>query len=68
MIPTHDKEGADTVAELGPRAFAATSGQAAAAGDIVVVTVPVKECGVVAVVIVGVAPGGRAARRAVSDR
>ncbi|MFI6782113.1 NADPH-dependent F420 reductase [Micromonospora sp. NPDC050276] len=33
---------ADTVAELGPRASAATSGQAAAAGDIVVITVPVK--------------------------
>ncbi|GAB2614774.1 NADPH-dependent F420 reductase [Kribbella endophytica] len=30
-----------TVAELGPRATAATSGEAAAAGDIVVVTVPV---------------------------
>jgi len=33
---------ADTVAELGPRASAATSGQAAAAGDIVVVSVPVR--------------------------
>ncbi|WUI52128.1 NAD(P)-binding domain-containing protein [Streptomyces sp. NBC_00414] len=33
---------ADTVAELGPRASAATSEGAAAAGDIVVVTVPVK--------------------------
>ena len=33
---------ADTVAELGPRASAATSGEAAGAGDIVVVTVPVK--------------------------
>ena len=33
---------ADTVAELGPRAIAAASGQAAAAGDIVVVTVPVQ--------------------------
>jgi predicted dinucleotide-binding enzyme len=33
---------AGTVAELGPRASAATSGEAAAAGDIVVVTVPVK--------------------------
>ena len=33
---------ADTVAELGPRASAATSGDAAAIGDIVVVTVPVK--------------------------
>ncbi|AXL93644.1 NADP oxidoreductase [Streptomyces sp. CB09001] len=33
---------ADTVTELGPRASAATSGEAAAAGDIVVVTVPVK--------------------------
>ncbi|TCC37509.1 NADP oxidoreductase [Kribbella capetownensis] len=33
---------ADTVAELGPAATAATSGEAAAAGDIVVVTVPVK--------------------------
>ena len=32
---------ADTAAELGPRAFAATSGEAAAAGDIVVVTAPV---------------------------
>ncbi|GAA4264192.1 NADPH-dependent F420 reductase [Dactylosporangium darangshiense] len=32
---------ADTVAELGPRASAATSGEAAAAGDIVVITVPV---------------------------
>jgi predicted dinucleotide-binding enzyme len=31
----------DVVAELGPRASAATSGEAAAAGDIVVVTVPV---------------------------
>lgn len=33
---------ADAVAELGPLASAATSGQAAAAGDIVVVTVPLK--------------------------
>jgi hypothetical protein len=33
---------ADTAAELGPAASAATSGEAAAAGDIVVVTVPVK--------------------------
>lgn len=33
---------ADTVAELGPRASAATSAEAAAAGDVVVVTVPVK--------------------------
>ncbi len=33
---------ADTVAELGPRTSAASSGEAAAAGDIVVVTVPVK--------------------------
>jgi predicted dinucleotide-binding enzyme len=33
---------ADTAAELGPRAFAATSGEAAAAGDIVVIRVPVK--------------------------
>jgi 8-hydroxy-5-deazaflavin:NADPH oxidoreductase len=33
---------ADLAAELGPRASAATSGEAAAAGDIVVVTVPVK--------------------------
>lgn len=33
---------ADTAAELGPRASAATSGEAAAAGEIVVVTVPVK--------------------------
>jgi predicted dinucleotide-binding enzyme len=33
---------ADAVAELGPRAAAATSGEAAAAGDLVVVTVPVK--------------------------
>jgi predicted dinucleotide-binding enzyme len=32
---------ADTVAELGPQASAATSGEAAAAGDIVVVSVPV---------------------------
>lgn len=32
---------ADAVAQLGPRASAATSGEAAAAGDIVVVTVPV---------------------------
>jgi predicted dinucleotide-binding enzyme len=32
----------DVVAELGPRASAATSGEAAAAGDIVVVSVPVK--------------------------
>jgi 8-hydroxy-5-deazaflavin:NADPH oxidoreductase len=32
----------DTAAELGPRAFAATSGEAAAAGDIVVVAVPLK--------------------------
>src|SRR5580698_10107734 len=33
---------ADLAAELGPRASAATSGEAAAAGDLVVVTVPVK--------------------------
>ena len=33
---------ADTVADLGPQASAATSGEAAAAGDIVVVTVPAK--------------------------
>ncbi|WP_329065407.1 NADPH-dependent F420 reductase [Amycolatopsis sp. NBC_01480] len=33
---------AGTVAELGPRASAATSREAAAAGDLVVVTVPVK--------------------------
>src|SRR5690349_13193707 len=33
---------AGTVAELGPRASAATSGEAAAAGDIVVIAVPVK--------------------------
>src|SRR6476659_9145008 len=33
---------ADLVAELGPRARAATSAEAAAAGDIVVVTVPLK--------------------------
>ena len=33
---------ADTAARLGPRASAATSEQAAAAGDIVVITVPVK--------------------------
>ncbi len=33
---------ADTVAELGPRAAAATSEQAAASGDLVVVTVPVR--------------------------
>ncbi len=33
---------ADLAAELGPRASAATSREAAAAGDIVVVTVPVK--------------------------
>jgi predicted dinucleotide-binding enzyme len=33
---------ADAVAELGPRASAATSGEAAVAGDIVVVSVPVK--------------------------
>jgi predicted dinucleotide-binding enzyme len=32
----------DTAAQLGPRASAATSAEAAAAGDIVVVTVPVK--------------------------
>jgi hypothetical protein len=32
---------ADTAAELGPQASAATSGEAAATGDIVVVTVPV---------------------------
>jgi len=32
----------DMAAELGPRASTATSGQAAAAGDIVVITVPVK--------------------------
>jgi 8-hydroxy-5-deazaflavin:NADPH oxidoreductase len=31
----------DTVAELGPQAYAATSWEAAAAGDIIVVTVPV---------------------------
>ena len=35
---------ADLAAELGPRASAATSGEAAAAGDIVVVTVPVTAC------------------------
>ncbi|GAA0279124.1 hypothetical protein GCM10009527_089350 [Actinomadura nitritigenes] len=33
---------ANTAAKLGPRASAATSGEAAAAGDIVVITVPVK--------------------------
>lgn len=33
---------AELVAELGPQARAATSGEAAAAGDLVVVTVPVK--------------------------
>src|SRR5580698_9998839 len=33
---------ADLAAELGPRASATTSGEAAAAGEIVVVTVPVK--------------------------
>ncbi|MDQ0810369.1 putative dinucleotide-binding enzyme [Streptomyces sp. B3I7] len=33
---------ADTIAELGPRASAATSEEAATAGDLVVVTVPVK--------------------------
>jgi predicted dinucleotide-binding enzyme len=33
---------ADTVVELGPRASAATSGEVAAAGDIVVISVPVK--------------------------
>jgi predicted dinucleotide-binding enzyme len=33
---------ADVIAELGPRASAATGAEAAAAGDIVVVTVPVK--------------------------
>jgi hypothetical protein len=33
---------ADTAAELGPPASAATSGEAAAAGDIVVISVPVK--------------------------
>jgi predicted dinucleotide-binding enzyme len=33
---------ADTVAELGPGASAATSGEASAAGDIVVIAVPVK--------------------------
>lgn len=33
---------ADTVAELGPRASAATSAEAAVAGDLIVVTVPVK--------------------------
>ena len=33
---------ADTAAELGPAAFVATSREAAAAGDIIVVTVPVK--------------------------
>ena len=33
---------ADTVADLGPRASAATGGEAAAAGDIVVIAVPVK--------------------------
>ncbi|MGH3169800.1 MAG: NADPH-dependent F420 reductase, partial [Trebonia sp.] len=32
----------DLVADLGPRARAATAGEAAAAGDIVVVTIPVK--------------------------
>ena len=33
---------ADTVAELGPRASAATSGEAAATGELVVISVPVK--------------------------
>ena len=33
---------ADTIAELGPRSAAATSAEAAAAGEIVVVAVPVK--------------------------
>ncbi len=33
---------ADLVAELGPRARAATAGEAAAAGDVVVVTIPLK--------------------------
>lgn len=33
---------ADVVAELGPRASAATSGEAAATGDLVVVSVPLK--------------------------
>jgi predicted dinucleotide-binding enzyme len=33
---------ADTAAELGPQASAATTGEAAAAGDIVVISVPVK--------------------------
>jgi hypothetical protein len=37
-----NSRGPETLAELGPRAYAATSGEAAAAGDIVVVTVPVK--------------------------
>ncbi len=34
----------DLVAELGPRARAATAGQAAAAGDLVVVSVPLHAC------------------------
>ncbi|HEY2699772.1 MAG TPA: NAD(P)-binding domain-containing protein [Pseudonocardiaceae bacterium] len=39
---TRSRNAQDSVARLGPRAAAATSEQAAAAGDIIVVTVPVK--------------------------
>src|SRR5881275_877982 len=42
QVVLSNSRGPDTVAELGPRASAATSGEAAAAGDIVVVTVPLK--------------------------
>ena len=39
---TRSRNARGKVVELGPRASAATSGEAAAVGDIVVVTVPVK--------------------------
>jgi len=42
QVVLSNSRGPDTLAELGPQASAVTSGQAAAAGDIVVVTVPVK--------------------------
>jgi predicted dinucleotide-binding enzyme len=42
QVVLSNSRGPETVAGLGPQASAATSGEAAAAGDIVVVTVPVK--------------------------
>ena len=42
QVVLSNTRGPETLAELGPRASAATSRQAAAAGDIVVVTVPVQ--------------------------